>query len=125
MDSTGIHYGPREPGKNEAYKPLVLQPLQVFKIYVGLKQGEACQDKLNSCLGIAESLNGIIQQQNDSLQVAGLQVKQLNTELNAKQAELLNNAVKIQALEDKRTPWYRHPLTWSIIGLVSGILIVK
>lgn len=104
---------------------LTISAEQVKNIYTGLKTAEVTEQRLNECEKVANELNSIIQEQNESLQLSGLELSRLNIELSEQNDLLLKSAVHIQKLKDKKTPWYRHPVTWSIIGLIGGILIAK
>lgn len=102
---------------------LTISPNQVKNIYIGLKRGEVVQKRLDTCYLVVTELNGIIQDQNKSLQFSLTELSRLNADLATKNTMLRDSAVNIEKL--KKTKWYRHPITWSIIGLAGGILIAK
>jgi len=104
---------------------LLISPNQVKNVYTGLKQNEQLKSKLSDCIGTAKSLNEIIQKQNDSLQVAGNRILKLNSDITKGQEEITKIAVKIQKLEDRKIPWYKHPITYTILGILGGIFIAK
>ena len=110
---------------NQSNDSLCISPNQIKNIYVGLKQGERAKQQLKDCIEIANSLNEIIQNQNDSIQVAGSKIIQLNSDITEKQDALTENAINIQKLKNRKTPWYLHPVTYTIIGIITGVFITK
>jgi hypothetical protein len=102
---------------------LKIAPAQVKNIYIGLKRGEVAQQRLDACYLVVTELNEIIQEQNKFLQFSLTELSRLNADLAIKNNQLMDSAVKMEKL--KKTKWYRHPITWSIVGLVGGILIAK
>tara|TARA_R110000782_G_scaffold106840_1_gene195177 strand:- start:581 stop:760 length:180 start_codon:yes stop_codon:yes gene_type:complete len=39
--------------------------------------------------------------------------------------KIIANEVEIQRLKSKKTPWYRHPLLYGLIGFATGIYLMK
>ena len=99
----------------QKYKPLTLQPEQVFNVYLGLQYGEMCADDLASCKEIAHSLNGIIQRQNDSIQKAAAELKAANAFLYKAQDDFVKESLKVQKLESKGFGW----LEWLAIAAAA------
>lgn len=104
---------------------LILSHSQVRNVYKGLKEGEIAKQNLKDCLEIANSLNGIIQGQNDSIQASVLRINNLNTDISKANADYTKKSVELQQLKDKKTPWYKHPILYSVLGLLTGIWITK
>lgn len=104
---------------------LKLSPEQVKNIYTGLKTCEVTEQRLETCETVAEELNLIIQDQNESLQLSGQELSRLNVELSEQNDLLLQSAVDIEKLKNKLTPWYKHPVTWSFVGFFVGCLLMK
>ena len=102
---------------------LCLTPTQYKNIYTGLKTGEQYRSRYEQAYNAAQDLNTIIQKQNDSLQVIYSRLTALNTELNQAHADLTSESVKIEA--SKPVKWWKHPITWGIIGFVAGVLTIK
>ena len=104
---------------------LKIAPNQVKNVYQGLQQRAQFKQKLSDCLETANSLNDIIQQQNDSLQVNAVKLVDLNKNLAAANANYIKKSEDLQKLQDKKTPWYKHPILYSVLGLLTGIYIAK
>lgn len=105
--------------------PLVLPPAQVANVYVGLKLGEFYKTKYGDCMDIAKTLNEMIQKQKEDARTASLKLGRLNMEISESQSENLEKAVEIQQLKDKKTPWYRHPILYAVLGIGFGAYISK
>jgi hypothetical protein len=94
-------------------------------VYIGLKKSNELKLRLSDCIKTANELNLIIQKQNDSLQTNMVKLRGLNSEINTQQGELLKSAVRIQKLENRKIPWYLHPVTYIIVGISTGVFIAK
>lgn len=104
---------------------LKIAPIQVKNVYQGLQQRAQLKQKLSDCLETANSLNDLIQQQNDSLQSNAVKLVDLNKNLATANKNYTDTAVKLQKLQDKKIPWYKHPVLYTILGLLTGIYIAK
>ena len=98
---------------------------QVKNIYVGLKQSEAFREYYYECLQVSNELNQIINNQDSELQksiktVSGLNIK--NDSLNKKITE---TEISIQKFKNKKIPFWKHPITYGILGFVGGIYLIK
>lgn len=104
---------------------LQINPGQVKNVYIGLKQCEVYKSRLADCILVANELNTKIQAQNDSIQKSVLATKLLlveNKELNEKYTK---QSVEVQKLKNRKTPWYLHPITYTIIGFAGGVYLMK
>lgn len=90
-------------------------------IYRGLKQGEINKRKLRTCLEISNSLNQLIQDQKKEIDEAAKKLSASNSELAKLHDQNSKKAAEIQKL--KKTPWYRHPITYLIAGFAGGVFI--
>ena len=108
-----------------ALDSLKISPAQVKNIYTGLKTLEITKTRLTDCISTANELNGIIQNQNKSIQSFGLELISLNSDLATQNDLLLKSAVDIQILKNKKIPWYKHPILYTVLGLVGGVYIAK
>lgn len=106
--------------KTPELEPMVTPAEQVVNIYVGLRRGEIAEKRFADCLQIAKALNATIQTMNKEAQEAATDLTDLNSKLSDAEAEKLKNAVKIQELKDRKTPWYRHPITYFVAGAAVG-----
>lgn len=104
---------------------LRISPAQVKNIYTGLKQGEVFKQRLDACVLLKNELNNIIQEQNKFLQLNMSELSRLNADLATKNDLLLKSAVDIQILKNKKIPWYKHPILYTVLGLAGGIYIAK
>lgn len=102
-----------------AQDTLSLHRATYAEIYKGLKAEEYYRQANTDCIEIANSLNTIIQQQNDSLQLSLNRLDEVNYEL-----DYLNYQYQ-EATKARPTPWYKSPWLWSSLGLLTGILIAK
>lgn len=98
-----------------AQDTICLTSEQVRNVYVGLRLSEEYKSRYEQSLQASYRLDSIIQAQNDSIQASVLRLKSVNAKLIEKQEERLNLP----------PVWYKHPITWAIIGFISGILIAK
>jgi len=110
---------------NQKRDSLKLAPAQVKNVYVGLKEGEAYKQMYAECMAAAELINNTIQDINSDLRIAAAETDKLNAQIKAKNSELTAKELQIQALKDKKTPWYRHPITIAIIVFSAGVYIAK
>ena len=106
-------------------KPLLLQPYQVEEIYKGLKKCEHYRFIAKENEVIAFNLHDIIKQQNDSLKTFIKRLETRDSELYTLQQQKINAVREIERLKTTKTKWYRSPLLWGGIGLITGILITK
>lgn len=102
---------------------LKIAPDQVRNVYVGLKQNEEHGRRLSECLEIAESLNQVIQQQNDTIQAVTLRLDGLNATITQKQEQITQKSVQIERLKN-RTSWWKTALIVAT-SFVGGIIIAK
>lgn len=111
--------------RQKDYKKLCLDPVQVFNVYVGLKQNEANKVKLSDCIKTAKLLDEIIQKQNNELQNSLRELSKLNSDIEATGKKLSMAQLELEAIKNKHTPWYRHPLLYLGIGIIGGVYITK
>jgi len=109
--------------KAPVLEPMVIPAEQVVNIYIGLRRGKIAEQRFAECMQTARQLNDIIQKQNQEAQTAASSLTDLNSKLSEAEAEKLKNAVLIQELKDRKTPWYRHPVTYFVAGMATGIYI--
>lgn len=107
------------------YQPLTIQPEQVFNVYVGLNQGEQYRINYEKCFKAATELNNLIQQQKTEIKEFLRQQAEKDAKLNELQEDRIKSAVKIEKLENKKTPWYKHPILYFALGVGTGIYIAK
>lgn len=88
-----------------------------IEIYKGLKAEEYYRQANADCIEIANSLNTIIQQQNDSLQISMSRLDEVNYEL-----DYLNYQYQ-EAIKSRLVPWYKSPWFWSGVGLFTGLIL--
>jgi len=98
---------------------------QVSEIYKGLKRGESCEEELQECKSVANTLNNVIQDISTDLKVAAAESEKINLLISAKNSELIKKEVEIQVLKDKVTPWYRHPAVIGIAAFAFGVYVAK
>lgn len=102
-----------------------LTPEQVKNVYFGLKSVEAYKRHYAECLEVANSLNEIIQQQNDSIIAMDQRAEELDYQINKLYDEREETSVEIQQIKSKKTPWYRHPITMLVAGFITGVWVAK
>jgi len=122
IKTPGLQYQPA-PVYESKSDTLCLTPIQYKNIYTGLKTGEQYRLRYEQAYNAAQDLNMIIQKQNDSLQVIYSRLTVLNKELNQAHSDLTAESVKIE--RHKPVKWWKHPITWGIIGFIAGVLMVK
>lgn len=105
--------------------PLVLQPDQVKRVYIGLKERDAYAQRFSDCIKSADSLNNIIQEQDYNLNLLADNLREYNNTIDSLYNERQRAAVEIQKIKSSKTEWYKHPILWGVLGLIGGILIVK
>jgi len=111
--------------RTEELQSLELSPDQVINVYIGLRRGKIAEQRFAECMQTARQLNDIIQKQNQEAQTAASSLTDLNSKLSEAEAEKLKNAVLIQELKDRKTPWYRHPVTYFVAGMATGVYIMN
>ena len=101
-------------------------PNNSFDVYQGLINGDNCRkNQLPECLKVAADLNKIIQDQSKSIISFANQKEKDQKELKDLNDLKETQAVKIQKLESRKTPWYKHPLLSTLIGFSTGVYIAK
>ena len=98
---------------------------QVKNIYTGLKQGEAYREYYYECLQASNELNQIINKQDQELQKSLNELKLLNTYNEALNKQIIDSSVTIEKLKNKKIPWYKHPITYGLLGFAGGIYLMK
>lgn len=102
-----------------------LTPNQVDEVYKGLIQGDHLKKINDDCKEAVTELNTIIQDQNDSLISLAGQLEDYDYALNELQDQRLQQAVELERLNNKKTPWYKHPILYGVVGFITGILSIK
>lgn len=102
-----------------------IQKPQIKNIYVGLKQGEAYKNYYLECLQVSNELNQIINNQDQELQKSLKQITFLNSDTEVLNQKIIEANTEIKRLENKKIPWYRHPILYFIIGGTAGIYLTK
>jgi chromosome segregation ATPase len=83
------------------------------------------KSQYKDCLEVSATLNNIIQDMNSDLTTAAEDLKRLNLQIAARQADLVEKEVEIQKIKSEKTPWYRHPIAIGLLGLAAGVWIAK
>lgn len=95
-------------------------------IYKGLINGDNCRlIELPNHIAAVNSLNLIIQAQNDSIQLYSSREKDFNEQITKLNIDKQNTAVDIINLQNKKVPWYRNEWGYLVIGFIGGILLMK
>lgn len=102
-----------------------LTPDQVKNVYFGLKSAEKYKKYYQECLEVANSMNEIIQQQNDSIIAMDQRAEELDYQINKLYDEREETSVEIQQLKSKKTVWYKHPVTLLVVGFITGVWVAK
>ena len=92
---------------------------------MGLRSGEAYKQYYTDCLDVANSLNDIVQQQNDSLASLAQRLEEFDYHINELYDERERAALEIQKIKSKKIPWWRHPVTIGIAGFAAGVWVAK
>lgn len=98
---------------------------QVKNIYVGLKQSERFREYYYECLQVSNDLNQIINNQDQELKKSLKQISILNSDAEALNLKITASEVEIQRLKNKKIPWYKHPITYGLLGFIGGIYLMK
>jgi len=102
-----------------------IQREQIKNVYTGLKQSEAYREYYYECLQASNDLNWIINKQDQELQKSLNELKLLNTYNEALNKQIIDSSVTIEKLNNKRIPWYKHPITYGLLGFMGGIYLMK
>lgn len=98
---------------------------QVKNIYIGLKQSERFREYYYECLQVSKDLNQIINNQDQELKKSLKQISILNSDTEALNLKITASEVEIQRLKNKKIPWYKHPITYGLLGFIGGIYLMK
>lgn len=102
-----------------------IQREQIKNVYTGLKQSEAYREYYYECLQSSNDLNQIINKQDHELQKTLNELKLLNTYNEALNKQIIDSSVTIEKLNNKKIPWYLHPITYGLLGFAGGIYLMK
>lgn len=102
-----------------------IQREQIKNVYIGLKQSEAYREYYYECLISSNELNKIIHDQDSELKKSLEQIKILNSKTENLNLKIIDAEVERQRLKDKKTPWYRHPVIYGLLGFIGGIYLMK
>jgi len=108
-----------------SYSQNTLNNEQVKNIYIGLKNGDYYKEKFNQCFESSNKLGGIIVSQDAELQKSLVKLSELDKKHSSLNNEIVEQKLKIQALELKKTPFWRNPIILIASGFIAGILITK
>lgn len=98
---------------------------QIKNIYIGLKQLDHYKKQLKDCSKSLIEMHEIVKHSDSTLQKSLKELVKLN-DLNEKLNNQITNAeIEKQRLKSKKTPWYRHPITYAIIGFAGGVYLMK
>jgi len=92
---------------------------------VGLKQGEAYKNYYFECLQVSNELNQIINNQDHELQKSLKQIVVLNSDTEVLNQKIIEANTEIKRLENKKIPWWKHPILYGLLGFVGGIYLMK
>jgi len=67
----------------------------------------------------------MIQDQNDSLKISMARISDLNNDIKKNTEDRLKSELRVQSLENRKTPWYKHPLLYLALGFGSGMYLMK
>lgn len=102
-----------------------IHKLQIKNIYIGLKQSEAYKKYYYECLQSSNELNQIINNQDQELKKSLKNILYLNAKNDSLNKKIIEAEVNVQKIKNKKIPWYKHPITYGIIGFISGIYLMK
>jgi len=102
-----------------------IQREQIKNVYTGLKQSEAYREYYYECLQSSNELNQIINKQDQELQKSLNELKLLNTYNEALNKQIIDSSVTIEKLKNNKIPWYKHPITYGLLGFAGGIYLMK
>lgn len=88
-----------------------------IEIYKGLKAKDYYKESYNNCLDVANQLNGVIKQQNDSLQLSMHRLEEAEYEL-----DYLNYQYH-EAIKKQPVVWYKSAWFWGGAGLLTGLIL--
>jgi hypothetical protein len=104
---------------------LKIPPDQVKNIYKGLMLSKMYKQRSDACYSAINKLNKIVQDQNDSLLYSMRKISTLNHDIKKNTEERLKSELKIQKLENRKIPWYKHPILYLALGFGGGIYLMK
>lgn len=104
---------------------LVLSPIQVDNVWRGVKLSEGYRVQRDSCVVDVKRLQLLIQDQNTEIKQYARDEIGYVKQVSALYAELADKKVEVVKLENKKIPWYRHPITYIIVGFTAGVWVAK
>jgi hypothetical protein len=102
-----------------------IENTQIKNIYIGLKQSEQYRIYYYDCLQSSNQLKLIIDKQDQKLKKSLDTIKVLNNHNEELNKKIIDSSVSIEELKNKKTPWYKHPILYGILGFIGGIYLMK
>lgn len=98
---------------------------QVKNVYIGLKKSELYKEYYTECLQVSNDLNQIINDQDQELKKSLKQISLLNSDTEVLNQKIIYSEKQISRLENKKIPWYKHPILYVLLGFAGGIYLMK
>ena len=98
---------------------------QIKNVYIGLKSAEAYKIYYYECIESANELNRIISDQDQELKSSMEKIKSLNDHNEKLNSDILQAEKKLQSIQSRKIPFWKHPILYASLGLIGGIYLMK
>ena len=98
---------------------------QIKNVYIGLKSAEAYKRYYYECIEGANQLNKIISDQDHELKASMEKIKSLNDQNEKLNSDILQAEKKLQSIQSRKIPFWKHPILYASLGLIGGIYLMK
>lgn len=111
--------------QNNIKDSVTIPRTQIKNVYIGLKSAEAYKRYYYECIEGANELNRIISDQDQELKYSMQKIKSLNDHNEKLNSEILQAEKKIQSIQSRKIPFWKHPILYTALGLIGGIYLMK
>lgn len=100
-----------------------IAPYQIKNIYTGLKQREQYKIKYLNCLEVSTKLDSIIQDQHKRTLIFASKLSERDSLYSVINFEYAKKSAENERINNKKIPWYLHPITYLLAGFTGGVLL--
>lgn len=110
------------PKDSLKYPDTCLEPMELFRVYKGLVEGDICSENLFNAIEVSYKLNEMIKDQSKRTIESTNKIKDLNVSLKKVNEEKETLAVNFEKEKNKNNSWYVLPSIMTVVGFVVALV---